>query len=82
MLVEKSQSPAKQALPEERNCLHNQHSQLEGHILVINQGHQRPQLQTQRHLRPCLITLPYCAFRMLDTQNIHPKSPLTNAKPA
>lgn len=32
-------------LPEKRNCLHDQDSQLERHILVVDQGHQRPQLQ-------------------------------------
>ncbi len=32
-------------LPEKRNCLHDQDSQLERHILVVDQGHHRPQLQ-------------------------------------
>lgn len=32
-------------LPEKCNCLHDQDSQLERHILVVDQGHQRPQLQ-------------------------------------
>ena len=32
-------------LPEESNGLHDQNPQLEGHILVVDEGHKRPQLQ-------------------------------------
>ena len=33
-------------LPEKGNCLHDQNSQLERHILVVDQGHHRPQLHS------------------------------------
>lgn len=32
-------------LPEESNGLHDQDPQLEGHILVVDEGYERPQLQ-------------------------------------
>ena len=36
---------AQMLLPEKSNGLHDQHPQLEGHILVVDKGYKRPQLQ-------------------------------------